>query len=595
MKRRNVLIASAAISLLAGFGPVAAQNPTYQNDRAVGHRTNHVSPAHQVEPFNHDHRHGRHDHHDRPEQGPFEVRSIDGSGNNPDDVEHNATHHALARVVSADYADGVASLAGTDRPSARDVSNTVHRQEKLIRNRFGTSDYLWQWGQFLDHDIDLTEGTEPPEYADIPVAAGDPHFDPGGTGTVFIPFNRSIYDPETGTDAANPREQINEITAWIDGSNVYGSDAIRAAALRANDGTGRLATSRGGLLPESDGTLPNATGGSNQVLFLAGDIRANEQLGLTALHTLFVREHNRLADEIRASDSSLDDDAIYERARRIVGALMQVITYEEFLPALLGPGAIGPYRGYDPTVDARIANEFSTAAYRFGHSALPPRLLRLDRNLREIAEGHLALRDAFFNPDRIRNEGGIEPFLRGLAHQRHQRIDVYVIDDVRNFLFGPPGSGGFDLASLNIQRGRDHGLASYNDAREAYGIERATDFSDVTKDPEVLARLAAAYQTVDEVDLWVGCLAEGAASRAQVGPLVRSILVEQFTALRDGDRFWYENALDRRTRDRIRRTRLSDIIRRNTEIGSEIPDDVFRIAAKNGPRPRRAHDRARHR
>lgn len=59
-----------------------------------------------------------------------------------------------------------------------------------------------------------------------------------------------------------------------------------------------------------------------------------------------------------------------------------------------------------------------------------------------------------------------------------------MVDDVRNFLFGEPGSGGFDLASLNIQRGRDHGLLGYNDVREAHGLTRAQGFEDVSSDPK---------------------------------------------------------------------------------------------------------------
>ncbi len=555
---------------------MAASFPAWADDRSesgVQLGRNDVSPSRRIEPRTRDHRPRG----DRWRRHPASVRSIDGSGNHRDHHERNAAHTPLIRMVPADYADGVSAMSGPDRPSAREVSNRVHAQTALVANPYGTSDYLWQWGQFLDHDIDLTEGSDPPEFAGIPVPVGDPFFDPDWTGSQVIPFNRSIHDLETGTNPENPREQINEITGWIDGSNVYGSDSVRASALRANDGTGRLATGPGNLLPDSDGTLPNATGGSSQVMFLAGDVRANEQVGLTALHTLFVREHNRLADRIRRRHRRLSGDEVYERARRIVGALMQAITYNEFLPALLGPRAIPPYRGYDRWVDARIANEFSTAGYRFGHSALSPRLLRLDRKLRETVDGHVALRDAFFNPDRVRDEGGIEPILRGLAYQRHQRIDAFIVDDVRNFLFGPPGHGGFDLAALNVQRGRDHGLGSFNAARTAYGLAPVSDFSDISSDPEIRARLADTYENVDDVDAWVGCLSEDPMPHAQVGELAYEILVDQFTALRDGDRFWYERTLRGRDLEEVRGTRLSDVIRRNTTIGREIPGDVFRV------------------
>lgn len=508
-----------------------------------------------------------------PAAGPL-FRTIDGSGNNPNRVSVGSTGIHLLRLAPADYADGLSELAGSDRPSARVVSNGICDQRELQPNRLGVSDFLWQWGQFLDHDIDLTEGVDPPEPAPIAVPAGDPFFDPTGTGTVEIDLNRSIYDSETGID--DPRQQENEITAWIDASNVYGSDIERANALRTNDGTGRLQTSDGDLLPFNEAGLPNA-GGDSPELFLAGDVRANEQTGLAVLHTLFVREHNRLADRIRANDPGLSGDEIYERARRIVGAQMQVITYREFLPALLGPGAIPAYDGYEPEIDASIANIFSTSAYRFGHSALSPELLRLDANGEEIEQGHLALRDAFFDPGRITDEGGLEPVLRGLASQVCQSVDAYVIDDVRNFLFGPPGAGGFDLAALNIQRGRDHGLPSYNDARRAFDLPPARTWNDITDDPEVAGRLASVYEDVEDVDVWVGGLAEPPVRGAMVGELIHAVLADQFQALRDGDRFWYTRTLRRAERDRVESTTLADIIRRNTEIGDELQDDVFRV------------------
>jgi peroxidase len=472
----------------------------------------------------------------------------------------------------------VASMAGASRPGPRSVSNQVSAEPRAIPDPLRASDYLWQWGQFLDHDLDLTDVTDPPELAPVPVPPGDPWFDPDGTGQAEIPFNRSFYDPGTGTAAGNPRQQMNEITAWIDASNVYGSDAVRAAALREPDGSGRLRTSEGGLLPFNDEGLPNA-GGPGPELFLAGDVRANEQVGLTALHTLFVREHNRRVAQLAAEHPRWDGDRLYEEARRLVGAEVQVITYREFLPALLGKDALQPYAGYDRAVDAGIRTEFATAAYRFGHSALSPRILRLDARGRPIPAGPLALRDAFFAPERVTEEGGIEPLLRGLAAQVSRRVDVFVVDDVRNFLFGAPGAGGFDLASLNIQRGRDHGLPAYNDAREEAGLPRAADFADISSDPEVQARLAEAYGDPDAVDLWVGGLAEDPLPRSHLGPLFQRILVAQFEALRDGDRFWYRRSLDARALRDVESTRLSDVIRRNTPIRREIPDDVFHVGS----------------
>ncbi len=506
----------------------------------------------------------------------FKTRSIDGSGNNKKSPDMGAAFSDLRRLLSSDYADGISTLSGQDRPSARYISNEASAQEGSIPNPLNASDYLWQWGQFVDHDIDLTEGVDPPEPADITVPTGDLFFDPEATGAQVIEFNRSIYNPDTGLSVDDPRQQLNEITSWIDASNVYGSDEERAEALRTNDGAGKLKTSAGNLLPFNTLGLPNA-GGPSDALFVGGDVRANEQVGLTTLHTLFVREHNRLAEQFKQKHPRWDGDKIYEKTRRMVGAQMQVITYNEFLPALLGPGAISRYRGYDKRVDGGIMNMFSTAAYRFGHSALSPTLLRLDSTGAVIPEGNLPLRDAFFAPDKIIDEGGIEPILRGLAAQAHQRIDPLVIDDVRNFLFGPPGAGGFDLVSLNIQRGRDHGLPSYNDVREGLGLTRAQNFSDISSDPEIVERLSNVYQSVDDIDLWAGGLSEDPMPDAHVGELFYEIIVMQFEALRDGDRMWYTRILSKKERREIKNTKLVDIIRRNTDIGQEIQDDVFRV------------------
>ncbi len=508
------------------------------------------------------------------ETSALEIRSLDGNNNNRANPTWGSTNSQLLRTATPDYQDGMAQPSGADRPNVREISNTVVTQKKLIYNRKHASDMVWQWGQFLDHDIDLTGGVSPEESFPIQIPTGDPFFDPRSTGTQEMPLSRSLYDHATGLAPNNPRQQINQITAFIDASGVYGSDPVRAVALRTNDGTGRLKTSPGNLLPFNTQGLPNA-GGPADTLFLAGDIRANEQVGLTSLHTLFVREHNRLARKIRHRFPALSGDQIYERARRKVGAMIQVITYKEFLPILLGPDALKPYTGYDSNVNPGIANEFSTAAYRFGHSMLSPKLLRVKKNGKPISEGHLALREAFFAPWRITNERGIGPILRGLARNRAQEVDPYIIDDVRNFLFGPPGSGGFDLACLNLQRGRDHGLPSYNDVRVAYGLSPAVAFADITRNRKLRDRIETAYGTVEKVDPWIGGLAEDHRRASLVGELFHTILVNQFERLRDGDRFFYRNLFPHYQVKQLERTTLAKIIKRNTGIGKEMQKNVF--------------------
>ncbi len=522
----------------------------------------------------------------------FDARSIDGTHNNYENPEWGSAESQLNRKMESDYGDGIATPTEYTRPSARSISNIVAAQSILLYNTQYATDMVWQWGQFIDHDLDLTGGAQPHEAYNIHVPQGDPHFDQRATGTEVIPFGRSAYDPKTSkvteTGTPIPRQQVNHITSYLDGSMVYGSTLERATALRTMDGTGRLKTSKKNLLPFNTDGLPNA-GGPDAKLFLAGDVRANEQVGLTTLHTLFVREHNRLAQHIQQRRPGLTGDEIYERARQKVGAYIQVITYNEFLPILLGPTALSPYVGYDSSTNATVANIFSTAAYRLGHSMLSPKILRLKKNGKPIREGHLALRDAFFAPELLQKHGGIDPILRGLSRNLMQDVDPFVIDDVRNFLFGTPGIDALDLVSLNIQRGRDHGLPTYIQARFEMGLPPVT-WTDITGDTTIQERLAQAYDSrIEMIDVWVGGLAEDHMPGALVGPLFYKILKDQFERFRDGDRFFYKIVYSENEIKKLEKTTLADIIRRNTDIDKEIQDNVFQLPHDKHAKQHRRH------
>jgi hypothetical protein len=196
----------------------------------------------------------------------------------------------------------------------------------------------------------------------------------------------------------------------------------------------------------------------------------------------------------------------------------------------------------------------------------------LKSNHRAIPEGPLELRAAFFNPEELFNGQGIEPLLRGLSQKRAQEVDLLVVDDVRNFLFGPPGAGGFDLPALNIQRGRDHGLAGYNEVRRALGLSPRAGLDDVTSRAVMRARLHQAYANVEQVDLWVGGLAEDPLPGAMVGETIATIVGDQFDRLRHGDRFYYEAQFPADMVEMIERQTLAVIIRRNTKVGRELSD-----------------------
>jgi hypothetical protein len=488
-------------------------------------------------------------------------RSIDGTDNNLANPEWGSAGEAFLRKARTDYEDGVSSPAGEDRPSAREISNAIADQQGEVSvNDRELSAMIYAWGQFIDHDIDLTMPTSGESFP-IAVPTGDPSFDPFGAGTQTIPLTRSGFDASTGTGVDNPRQQTNSITAWIDGSMIYGSDEVTANSLR---------TFQGGRLKMSDGSLLWTDGDGN---FLAGDIRVNENPELISLQTLFVREHNRVADQIQRSSPLLTDEEVYQRARAFVIGEIQVITYKEWLPALLGPNAIAAYRGYRANVNPGIANEFATAGFRLGHSLLGSDIDFLGNNGQAIAD-EVSLAEAFFNPTLVK-ENGVGPILKYLASDPSSELDNKVADEVRNFLFGPPGAGGLDLASLNIQRGRDHGLADYNTVRQAYGLRRVTNFSQITSNPELQASLRGTYGSVDNIDLWVGALAENHLRGSSVGPTLRAIVADQFARLRDADRFWYQRVFSGAPLRDLNNTTLAGLIRRNTEITTIQPNAFF--------------------
>lgn len=506
-------------------------------------------------------------------------RTIDGTRNNLWYPNWGATDIILKRELPSAYGfpDPLNSLAGNTRKSPREISNIVCKQASTGTKTKNMSSFVFTWGQFIDHDITLTEEghTE-----DAPI------FLPPNENSFAVPIRFMRSKAKPGTGISSPREQINLITSWLDASMVYGSDQHRASWLRTYQ-NGKLKTSAGNLLPyntyngEQYGAVdPNAPSmasipGAAPKHFVAGDVRANEQPGLTTLHTLFVREHNRYCDQL-VRNGQTNDEKIYQRARKWVGALIQVVTYNEFLPAL--GVELPPYQGYNSYMQPDITNEFATAAYRMGHTMVTEQMVVLDHNCSFIP-ANTSLRGNFFNNSLIQN-WGIEPILRGLANQQQEAIDVKLVDNLRTFLFQIPGAppAGLDLAALNIQRGRDHGLPDYNTMRQHFLGQRATRFKDISSKGAIRRSLKEAYHSnINNIDAWTGLLAEDHAPNANVGPTLQAMLSMQFQRLRDGDFYYYEwdpYLTDNKKRT-LRNTKLAKIIKRNTSIQS-IANKLFK-------------------
>lgn len=522
----------------------------------------------------------------------IKFRTIDGTCNNLSSgrrMEYGSTDIELRRATSSFYSssDPFNAMAGENRPSPRAISNIVVGQSRPLFSQQNLSSLVFTWGQFLDHDISLTpEGHT--EFVPIPLPINEPLFG------MDIPFLRS--EVFMGTGQTGPRQQINLITSWIDGSMVYGSEIDRAQWLRTHD-EGKLKVSNGNLLPFNtvdgeygsaiDTTAPSMAGADpNGKMWVAGDVRAGEQVGLTCLHTLFVREHNRICSEL-VSGGMNNDEEIYQEARKIVVALIQKISFKEFLPAL--GIELKPYNGYNNRIRPDISNEFATAAYRLGHTMVTGGVGLLDPNCQSTPDSLVSLIEAYFNPEVIRNHG-IDTYLKGLTVEVQAEVDPFIVDELRNFLFSDPNQSplvaGLDLAAANIQRGRDHGLPDYNSLRAHYLGRGVRDFNDISRDSLFSAKLAQAYQgNIHDIDAWIGLLCEDHVNGTSLGPTLHAILEDQFERLRDGDRFFYENYLSRRELSEIDHTRLSDVIERNTLLNDLAQEVMFASSCANSPGP----------
>ena len=517
-----------------------------------------------------------------------EVRTIDGTENNLQNPHWGSFESQLIRSVdSTSYLDGSSIIDDANKPNARRVSNVIFAQNGLINDSKEHSDYVWAFGQFLDHDISLI-ANDPSEGLAIVVPGDDEIFTPGG----IIPLTRSKSVEGSGVGINNPRQYLNEVTAFLDGSVIYGSTPERAAWLRTNNGDGKLRTSEGNLLPWNtiDGeygspTDPNApfmedgthSGGQ---LFVAGDVRANENPLLICLHTIFLREHNRLCDDFAEQYPSWDGEKLYQESRRMIGAYLQSITYEEWLPSI--DINVPEYSYYRPSVNPAITNVFSAAAFRMGHTLINGQIVRMDNEGEIIERGNLQLRNGFFQPLQILFADGIEAYAKGMATQVQQEMDAKVIDDVRNFLFLGGPFEGLDLAAINIVRGRERGLLDYNTLRSESGFAKLNNFNDLTDDPNEAILLENLYGDINNLDAWVGMLAEKHVPGTMFGELVNDVIEKQFQNLRDGDRFYYENdpALSDSRKAAIKATRLHDIIMRNCEIDA-MQKNVFSAMPHN--------------
>ncbi|XP_072760905.1 uncharacterized protein [Anoplolepis gracilipes] len=543
-------------------------------------------------------------------------RTSDGSCNNLQNLWWGSAMSAMQRFLPPEYDDGVQSIRrsknGRPLPSARDITSVIHQSKDIPLA--SVTHMLMQWGQFVDHDLTATgqsrgfngsvpqcclprnAGFQPPEFMHpecLPIAVNQHDDFYGPLGVRCLEFLRSGPAPKEGCKFG-PREQLSQVTSYLDASTVYSSNAVHSDSLRIfRNGLlqyGRI-QSRRPLLPKRESDLCKR-GSLSTTCFRAGDGRLSEQPALTSLHVVFLRLHNRIATQLSALNSHWSDEKLFQETRRIVGAIIQHITYREFLPIVLGPQVMkifdlevlkkGYYEGYDPTINPTIANAFSTAAYRFGHSLVQHSFVRFNSNHKPIFN-NVSIHDEFSNPGNLETAGSVDRLLLGLVNQPCQRRDEFITEEITNHLFQTPGFAfGMDLASLNIQRGRDHGLPPFVRWREPCSLSPIKSFQDLDRvmSPEIARKFRSLYASVEDIDLFSAGLAEKSVAGGLVGPTFACIIGQQFSNLRHGDRFWYENSESESSftpgqLQQIRRITLAQVLCRTMDGIETIQPFVF--------------------
>ncbi|KAH3787834.1 hypothetical protein DPMN_165963 [Dreissena polymorpha] len=499
-------------------------------------------------------------------------RTIDGSCNNLQRPLWGRSNRPHIRFLKPHYMDDIGvprqvSVTGEQLPSARTVSNAIHRQDPCcpLKER-DLSLYVMQWGQMLDHDLtdtaiakgandatiiccNLTQEVlmKRSECFPIYIQAGDERFKES-----CMNFVRSIAGHSDTCDMGR-RNQLNQASSFLDSSFLYGHNDEDAREIRSFR-DGKLKMTNSGLFPAGTNDQTNCElEGKGDYCMKSGDFRIHVMPGLTAIQVMFLREHNRLAGVLQQLNPTMCDEDLYQEARKIVMAEVQHITYAHWLPFVIGerlwkqmglvPSPSGFCTSYDCDLDPTISNVFGGAAFRFGHTLLQNSVLFMK------GQGFHIRNEMGFNRPRMifdDNAKGCSYVAMGLSVHPASRADGQVVDSVRNNLFLDMNGRSFDLISLNIQRAREHGLPGYNSWRKFCGMPYAIHFGTgpgglVDHNPEDAKKLHSIYRHPDDIDIFAGGLSERPVEGGVIGPVFSCIVGRTFHNLKYGDRFYYEN------------------------------------------------------
>uniref|UniRef100_A0A8C8BVH4 NAD(P)H oxidase (H2O2-forming) n=1 Tax=Oncorhynchus tshawytscha TaxID=74940 RepID=A0A8C8BVH4_ONCTS len=531
----------------------------------------------------------------------WEVQRYDGWYNNLAYHSRGAVGSPLVRLLPSRYSDGVLQpLQEPQLPNPRKLSDVTARGHSGLPSAHNQTVLSVFFGYHVMFEIlDSRPPGCPPEFMYIPVPEGDPVFDPHRTGRVLLPFQRGPWDKYSSQSPNNPRTQVNLVTAWLDGSSIYGPSSSWSDALRSFSG-GLLASGEQLDMPKRSGSTslmwsaadPSTGQHGPEGLYELGNAWGNENVFTMAEGIVWFRYHNYIASQLSEKHSSWSDEDLFQNARKTVVATFQNIAFYEWLPGFLGEKTMIPYQGYQKFVDPGISPEFQAAAIRFASTMAPPGVYMRNRtchfqkvvNIDGSTSSAIRMCNSFWNRQNPNLKSGqdIDHLIMGMASQIAEREDNMVVEDLRDYMYGPLRFSRSDLVALTVQRGRDFGLPSYNQVREGLGLAPVGRWGDINPQLNITnPQVREKTQTTDlydgdisKLELFPGGLLESVDGPGQV---FSSIILDQFNRIRNGDRFWFENTQNglftAEELQALRNTTFHDVI---AAVTSAEPEDIQR-------------------
>jgi hypothetical protein len=454
----------------------------------------------------------------------------------------NGSHNDLAKpwmgMAGARFARNVALKAafGETEPKLMDPSPRLVSNKLMARQEFVPVPHLnvlaAAWIQFMVHDW-LSHGkNDKTMLHEIPL----PDDDDWAYGPMTVP--RTTPADQNDADTGRPTAFTNIETHWWDASHIYGSTADRMAKVRAG----------AGIPVNDDGTLPLQANG-----LLPVDPEANVELqgvsenwwiGLSLLHTLFVREHNAVVARLKLDHPNMDGAWLFDKARLVVSALLAKIHTVEWTPALMDSpvgrmamrgnywGIMGErsFNAFGRISDSEVINgipgspqdhhgapyamtEEFAAVYRL-HSLMPD-----DYSFRRAADDSLIMETDLAAVSGSKTHGlyetmSFEDALYSLCTEHPGALTLHNYPKGLRELTKPDGRI-VDLAAIDILRDRERGVPRFKEFRRQIGMKPPQTFSDITSNSDWQRELKDVYGTVEKVDLLVGCLAESVSERGQ--------------------------------------------------------------------------------